>query len=360
MRAILCSRYGPIDGLELVDVPLPDLPADSVRVDVTAAGVNYVDTLIVQGRYQLKTPTPFVPGWECVGRVAEVGSEVHRDDLSLGSRVLVASGTGAYAEQIVAPAHGVTPVPDGISDGQAATFVQSYMTAVFALRLRARAESGQSLLVIGAGGGVGLAAVDVGAMMGLRVFAAASTPEKRQLALDNGAEAAFDVLTDDVKSEVRSLVSSEGKAGVDLVYDPVGGDRAEEWLRSLGDGGQYLVIGFVGGIPSLPLNQVLLRNRSITGVEWGSWAMSHRDDNLALVVEGMQAVAEGRLHPVEPTRYPLERTTDALNDLAQRCAAGKLVVTPCSRTTWRRSSCSTGIRRHGSCTSRSRPWPGSS
>jgi NADPH:quinone reductase len=328
MRAILCSEYGPIEGLELADVPVPELRPDSVRVDVTAAGVNYVDTLIVQGRYQLKTPTPFVPGWECVGRISEIGDDVAHDDLMLGARVLVASGSGAYAEQVVAPAHSVTLVPDGITDGQAATFVQSYMTAVFALRTRARAEAGQSMLVIGAGGGVGLAAVDVGAMMGLRVFAAASTTEKRQLALDRGAEAAFDVLTDDIKSAVRDLVAANGKAGVDLVYDPVGGEHAETWLRSLGDDGQYLVIGFVGGIPALPLNQVLLRNRRITGVEWGSWAMTHRDENRALIAEGMQAAADGHLHPVEPTAYPLERTADALRDLADRRAAGKLVVTP--------------------------------
>ena len=330
MRAILCREYGPIDQLVLDDVAPPELRPGTVRVRVKAAGVNYVDTLIVQGRYQLKTPTPFIPGWECVGEVLEVAPDVARDapHLAIGERVLVAAGSGAYAEEVVAPAHAVTIVPDGISDGVAATFVQSYMTAMFALHNRARAQRGQSLLVIGAGGGVGLAAVDVGASMGLRVFAVASSEEKRRLALDKGAEVAFDVAGDDIKSAVRELAAAEGKAGVDLVYDPVGGDLAETWLRTLGEGGQFLVIGFVGGIPSLPLNQVLLRNRSVIGVEWGSWAMRHRSANDVLQSEVMTMIADGRLSPVEPTAYPLERTVDALRDLAERRAAGKLVVVP--------------------------------
>lgn len=330
MRAILCREYGPIDQLELAEVPSPELRPGTVKVRVTAAGVNYVDTLIVQGRYQLKTPTPFTPGWECVGEVIEVADDVAVDSpqLAIGTRVLVAAGSGAYAEHVVAPARAVTLVPDGISDGVAATFVQSYMTAVFALRNRADARPGQSLLVIGAGGGVGLAAVDVGVAMGLRVFAAASSEEKRQLALDRGAEVAFDVGNDDIKSAIRELVAADGKVGVDLVYDPVGGDQAETWLRTLGENGQFLVIGFVGGIPSLPLNQVLLRNRSITGVEWGSWAMQHPDENAAMQREVMDMIAAGTINPVEPTVYPLERTVEALRDLAERRAGGKLIVVP--------------------------------
>jgi NADPH2:quinone reductase len=330
MRAILCREYGPIDQLVLDDVPPPEVRPGTVKVGVTAAGVNYVDTLIVQGRYQLKTPTPFTPGWECVGEVLEVADDVARDapHLAVGTRVLVAAGTGAYAEQVVAPVQAVTVVPDGISDGVAATFVQSYMTAMFALRNRADARPGQSLLVIGAGGGVGLAAVDVGVAMGLRVFAAASSEDKRRLALDRGAEVAFDVDNDDIKSAIRELVAADGKAGVDLVYDPVGGDQAATWLRTLGENGQFLVIGFVGGIPSLPLNQVLLRNRAIVGVEWGSWAMQYPEDNAAMQRDVMDMIAAGTINPVEPTVYPLERTVDALRELAERRAGGKLIVVP--------------------------------
>ncbi len=330
MRAIVCREYGPVDDLELADIPEPELRPGTLRLGVLAAGVNYVDNLIVSGRYQVKTPTPFVPGWEFVGRVTEVADDVARDapHLAVGTRVLIATGAGGFAEQTVVPAHLAVPVPEAIPDGVAATFTQSYMTAVFALRDRADATRGQSLLVIGAGSGVGLAAVDVGASMGLRVFAAASTEEKRQLAIDRGAEVAFDVLTDDIKSEVRELVAAEGKTGVDLVYDPVGGDAAETWLRSLGEFGKFLVIGFVAGIPSVPLNQVLLRNRSVVGVEWGSWAMRHPNDNAALLAEVMRRIAAGELRPVEPTEYPLERTADALRDLAERRASGKLVIVP--------------------------------
>jgi NADPH2:quinone reductase len=330
MRAILCREYGPIDDLELTDVPPPELRPGTIRLDVLAAGVNYVDNLIIGGRYQVRTPTPFVPGWEFVGRVTEVADDVARDapQLAVGARVLVASGAGGYAEQAVVPAHSAVVLPDAISDGVAATFTQSYMTGVFALRNRADARRGQSMLVLGAGSGVGLAAVDVGAAMGLRVFAAASSPEKRRLALDAGAEVALDVTSDDVKSRVRELVADEGKAGVDLVYDPVGGDRAEEWVRSLGDDGQYLVIGFVAGIPSIPLNHVLLRNRRVIGVEWGGWVARHQSENAALLREVIGMIADGRLHPVEPTAYPLERTVDALRDLAERRAAGKLAIVP--------------------------------
>lgn len=330
MRAVLCQRYGSVDDLVVADVPVPDVRPGTLRLRVLASGVNYVDNLIIAGRYQIKLPTPFVPGWEFVGRIVEVADDVARDapELTVGARVLIASGSGGFAEEVVVPAHQAILVPDEIPDGIAATFTQSYLTAVFALQHRARAERGQSLLVIGAGGGVGLAAVDVGRAMGLRVFAAASTEEKRQLALDRGAEVAFDVRTDDIKTAVRELLAPEGKVGVDLVYDPVGGDQAETWLRTLGDDGQFLVIGFVAGIPALPLNQVLLRNRQVVGVEWGSWAGRHPADNAALVRSTMARIASGELRPVEPTEYPLDRAADALRDLADRRAAGKLVVVP--------------------------------
>ncbi len=330
MRAILCERYGPIDDLALRDVPLPEIRPGTVRLQVLAAGVNYVDNLIIGGHYQVRTPTPFVPGFEFVGRITDIADDVARDapHLAIGARVLVASGDGGFAEHVVVPAHSVTLVPDEISDGHAATFVQSYLTATFALQRRVAAQRGDSMLVIGAGGGVGLAAVDVGASMGMRVFAAASTEEKRQLARDRGADVTFDVGVDDIKAEIRSAVAAEGKAGVDYVYDPVGGDRAETWLRCLGDGGEFLVIGFVAGIPSLPLDQVLLRNRRVTGVEWGAWAAQRPAENSAMLNDIMRQIAVGRLHPVDPTAYPLDRTVDALRDLAERRAAGKLVIIP--------------------------------
>lgn len=330
MRAIQCREFGPIENLVLADVPVPRIRPGTVRIGIAAAGVNFVDTLIVQGKYQVQTPTPFTPGWECVGRILEIADDVRRDapGLTVGLRVISATGAGGYAEQILVPAHQVTPVPDEISDAIAATFLQSYMTATYALTIRARAERGQSILVLGAGSGVGLAAVDVASKMGLRVFAAASTAEKRQIALDRGAEVALDVGSQDIKSVTRELVDADGKAGVDMVYDPVGGDMAETWLRALGHDGQYLVIGFVAGIPRLPLNFVLLRNRRIIGVEWGVWAAENRAENQAMLDGVMQDVAAGRLHPAEPTSYSLEQTAMALSDLANRRVAGKLVVCP--------------------------------
>ncbi|MFW2333365.1 NADPH:quinone oxidoreductase family protein [Ilumatobacter sp.] len=330
MRAVLCERYGPFDDLVLAEVPSPELRPGTVRLQVLAAGVNYVDNLIVGGRYQVKTPTPFVPGFEFVGRIIELADDVARDapHLSVGARVLALSGGGGFAEEVVVPAHIVTIVPDGITDGQAATFVQSYMTAAFALRHRAGAERDDSLLVIGAGSGVGLAAVDVAASMRMRVIAAASTEEKRRLALDRGAEVAFDVNSESITTDIRELMAADGKDGVDHVYDPVGGDRAETWLRCLATGGQYLVVGFVAGIPSLPLNHVLLRNRRVTGVDWGGWSARQPAENAALLNELVHQISIGRLRPVEPTAYPLDRTVDALRDLAERRASGKLVVIP--------------------------------
>ncbi len=300
----------------------------SVRIEVTACGVNYVDTLIVQGRYQVKPPLPFTPGWEVVGRVTEVADDVGPDVVSVGDRVFAAVGTGGYASEVVTEVRNVSIIGDAITDGQAATFMQSYMTGMFALRNRARASTGQSMLVIGAGGGVGLAAVDIGVMMGLRVFAAASTPEKRQLALDRGAEVAFDVRTDDIKTMTRDLVAPHGYVGVDHVYDPVGGDRAETWLRCLGDYGHYHVVGFVAGIPTLPLNQVLLRNRAITGIEWGAWARREPAANASLQAELLEHITAGELNPVEPQAYPLDEVVRALDDLASRRVAGKVVLVP--------------------------------
>jgi NADPH2:quinone reductase len=222
----------------------------------------------------------------------------------------------------------VQPVPDVMSDGQAATFVQSYMTAWYGLRERGRVEAGETLLVLGAGSGVGLAAVDVAASLGLRVIAAASTPDKRELARSRGAEAVIDTTTEDVKAVARDFGASTGRAGVDHVYDPIGGELGEACLRALGENGQFLVIGFVTGIPALPANQVLLRNRRVTGVDWGAWAGRHPDRNAALLDQVLDAIAAGRLSPVEPVTYPLDEAARALQDLADRKVAGKVALVP--------------------------------
>jgi NADPH2:quinone reductase len=324
MRAVLCRAFGPIDDLSVEELDPPPCGPGSVRVKVTACGVNFVDGLFVEGRYQIKPPLPFIPGSEIAGVVVETGEGV--DGVAPGDRVLASTNLGGFSDEVVVPAAALLPVPGRLTDGQAATFVQSYLTGWFALRVRAGARAGQSMLVLGAGSGVGLAAVDIGQALGLQVIAGASTAEKRALAEAQGAEASIDTTTEDVKTRARELA---GGSGVDLVYDPVGGDLAEQGLRALGDDGQFLVIGFASGsIPKLPANQVLLRNRRVTGVEWGGWVAKHPEENRALVAEVLAEIAAGRLHPVEPTTYPLDEVRTALRDLADRRVTGKVALVP--------------------------------
>jgi NADPH2:quinone reductase len=322
MRAVVCQQWGPVEDLRIEERPSPPLGPDDVRVEVTACGVNYVEGLMVQGLYQVKIPAPFVPGMEVVGRVTEVGAAVL--DRRIGERVFANVGIGGYVSEAVVPAQRTLALPDGLSDGQAATFMQSYLTGWFALRERAGVREGQTMLVLGAGSGVGLAAVDIGTALGLRVFAAASTGEKRELAQERGAVAVIDSTSEDVKARAREL----GDGGVDVLYDPVGGELGASCLRALGDEGTYLVIGFVGGIQDLPANQVLLRNRRVVGVDWGGWAGRHPERNQELVQEVLDVIAAGRLHPVEPHPYPLADAGRALRDLAERRVAGKVVLVP--------------------------------
>jgi len=324
MRVVSCNSFAPVDELEVAERPSPPLAEGQVRIAVRACGVNFVDGLVVQGLYQLKPVLPFVPGGEVAGVVSELGEGV--TSLAVGDRVFATTGlSGGYASEAVVPARRAIRTPDTLTDGQAATFVQSYCTAWFALHLRARAQAGDWLLVLGAGGGVGLAAVDVGRAMGLHVIAAASSESKRELALAQGAEFAIDTANDDVKTRARELSGG----GVHHVYDPVGGSLAEAGLRSLRDDGQLLVIGFASGeIPRLPANQVLLRNRRVTGVDWGGWTVGHAAENEQMLADVIAAVARGELHPVEPRTYPLTDVAEALTDQLQRNVVGKSVLVP--------------------------------
>jgi NADPH:quinone reductase len=339
-RAVECAAFGPVDQLRIVERESPVLGPGSVRLAVSRCGVNFVDGLFVEGRYQIKPSLPFVPGMEVVGRVIEVANDVEPGDgVTLGDRVFANVGLGGYASEAVAPASSVVPVAAMLTDGQAATFVQSYMTGWFALRERAGIVpgecAGQSILVLGAGSGVGLAAVDIASSMGLVVIAAASTASKRTLASEMGAFATIDTSDLDasgVKDAAKRLAASRSGArdigGVDYLYDPIGGELGETCLRALGENGQYLVIGFVAGIPRLAANQVLLRNRRVTGVDWGAWAARHPDANRALLNEVVGAIDRGDLHPVEPTTYPLQDASRALRDLASRKVAGKVALMP--------------------------------
>jgi NADPH2:quinone reductase len=333
VTVVECAAFGPIEDLRVVERAPQPLQAGQVRLAVSAGGVNFVDGLFVEGRYQIKPPLPFVPGGEVVGRITELADDV--DGLELGQRVFANVGLGGFASEVVVSPRQLVAIPDALSDGQAATFMQSYLTGWYALRVRAQASAGDTMLVIGAGSGVGLAAVDIGAALGLRVIAAASTPEKRALAESRGALATIDNsvldaagIKDAAKAFAASFDDRADRGGVDLVYDPVGGEVGEVALRALGEDGQYLVIGFVAGIPKLPANQVLLRNRRVTGVDWGAWVGRNGDANRALLAEVVERIAAGDLAPVAPVAYPLREAARALRDLADRRVAGKVALVP--------------------------------
>lgn len=323
MRRVVCQEIAPLDRLVVEDGPDLEPAAGQAVVAVRAAGVNFVDALFVQGLYQIKPPLPFTPGSEVAGDVVAVGDGV--TGVAVGDRVVASVGLGGFASQVAVAAGSLLPLPPDLSYGRAAAMLQSYATAVFALTRRTTVSAGESVLVLGAGGGVGLAAIDVARSLGLRPIAAASSASKLAAARAAGAGSAIDYSTEDLKTRAREL----GGGGVDVVVDPVGGPLAEPALRALRAGGRYLVIGFAGGdIPRLPANHILLNNRTVVGVDWGAWALHNGDDNQALVREVMAGVADGRLHPPDPTPYPLADAARALADLQDRKVAGKLVLVP--------------------------------
>lgn len=322
MKTMLVKELGSLDALEIVTSDDPALPEGHVRIEILACGLNYVDSLMIEGKYQIKPPVPYRPGSEVVGRIVEVSSDVK--NVSVGQRVFAPIGQGGFADSAIVAANRVLPIPDSLSDGQGATFMQSYLTAWFAFHHRAVIQDGDTMLVLGAGGGVGLAAVDLAVSMGVRVIVAASSEEKRQLGLDRGAFAAIDVLNEDVKARARELSGNK----LDLVYDPVGGDLAEQCLRALAPGGQYLVVGFVAGIPRLPANHILLTNRTVVGVDWGAWMLRNQKANAEMLLQVMSEITAGRLHPVEPVAYPMSRAVDAMRDLQNRKIAGKVALVP--------------------------------
>ena len=323
MRAVVCSEFAPIDQLRIEERPDPSAGPGRVVVAVRAAGVNFVDGLFVQGKYQIKPKLPFTPGGELAGDVVSVGEGVTA--VGVGDRVLAMPWLGGFASHVELPATSVVPIPGSLTYGQAAALVQSYGTMLFAFTRRMQLREGEWVLVLGAGGGIGLAAVDVARHLGARVIAAASSPEKLDAARAAGAEATISYESEDLKARAREISGG----GVDVVVDPVGDRFADPALRSLRWMGRYLVIGFAGGqIPSLPVNQVLLNNRSVIGVDWGAWTMRDAAGNQALLGELLSLAGSGALHPVEPTAYPLDDVVRALSDLAERRVAGKLVLVP--------------------------------
>lgn len=323
MRRVVCQELAPLDRLVIEDGPDPEPAPGQVLVAVRAAGVNFVDALFVQGRYQIKPPLPFTPGSEVAGDVLALGEGV--DGLEVGDRVLAMPWLGGYASHLAVPAAGVVAIPDALTYGQAAALVQSYGTMLFSLTRRTTVATGEWVLVLGAGGGIGLAAVDVARHLGARVIAAASTEEKLGAARAAGAEATIAYETEDLKVRARELSGG----GVDVVVDPVGGRFADPALRSLGWMGRYLVIGFAGGdIPHLPANQVLLNNRTVVGVDWGAWTGRDPEGNREVLAELMALAGSGALSPVEPDERPLDDVIDVLTALQGRQVAGKVVLVP--------------------------------
>ena len=323
MRAVICNELGPVENLTVEDRQTPDPGPGQVRVTMHAAGASFADALQVAGKYQFPQKPPYTPGGEAAGVVDAVGEGV--TDWKPGDRVFASVGNGAFAEHIIARSQQLVRLPEGLDFARGASFLQVYGTAWFALKRRTVVRPGEVMLVTGAGGGVGLAAIDVARSMGARVIAVASSPEKRALAMAMGAESTIDPLTEDVKARARELTGGEG---LDLVYDVVGGDVSEAALRALKFDGRFLVVGFTAGIARVPLNLVLLNNRTVVGVEWGGWVMRNQDANRALIVEVVDAIDRGELHPVAPFERPLADAGAVFSELLNRRAVGKIVLVP--------------------------------
>ncbi|HMC43648.1 MAG TPA: NADPH:quinone oxidoreductase family protein [Acidimicrobiales bacterium] len=323
MRAVLCKEFGPPESLVMEEVDDPRPGPGQVVVDVQACAVNFPDVLIIQNLYQFKPPLPFSPGAEVAGVVSAAGEGVA--GISVGDRVLASPGWGGLAEKVAVDARSAIPVPDGVDLIHASAFLYAYGTSHYALRDRARLQPGEKLLVLGAAGGVGLSAVELGSLMGAEVIAAASSDEKLELCVEHGAAHTINYATEDLKTRVRELT---GGAGADVVYDPVGGPYSEAALRSTAWDGRFLVIGFAAGdIPKIPLNLPLLKSCSVVGVFWGAFAAREPERHRENVRELVGWWQEGKLRPHVSSTYPLDRAGEAIRELADRRAKGKVVVT---------------------------------
>jgi NADPH2:quinone reductase len=322
MRAVVCSELGPAESLELVEIPDPVPGPGEVVLDVRAAALNFPDTLVIEGKYQMQPELPFIPGGEAAGVVAAAGEGV--TGYPIGSPVISMGLVGAFAEKWKVPAQALMPKPEQLSFEEAAAFGLTYGTSYYALKQRADLQPGETLLVLGAAGGVGSSAVEIGKAMGARVIAAASTDEKLEFATAMGADAGINYSTDDLRARIKEIT---GGAGVDVVYDPVGGDMSEPALRSTAWNGRFLVIGFAAGpIPQIPLNLMLLKGVSVVGVFWGSWSTRDPMASMQNFGELFSMVAEGRLHPRVTDVYPLEDFESAFGALTGRRARGKVVL----------------------------------
>lgn len=325
MKALYCREFGPEENLKVEDVDDPVLAPGHVMIDVKAAGLNFPDLLCVRGEYQFKPPLPFVPGGEGAGVIAELGDGV--EGFEVGDRVCFNGLTGAFSSRAAVPAATLAKMPDAMSFEEAGGLTLVYGTSYYALKQRAKLQPGETVLVLGAAGGVGLAAVELAKAMGAKVIAAASTDEKLAVTREHGADETVNYSTEDLKARVKELT---GGQGVDVIYDPVGGDLAELAFRTIGWEGRYLVIGFASSpvIPKLPLNLPLLKGASAVGVFWGAWAMRYpkgHHENMAELFDMYQA---GKIKPHVAGTFKLENYMDAFKTISERRAIGKVILTP--------------------------------
>ena len=319
MKAVVVERFGPLDSIVLGDLPRPDAGPGEVVIEAAYAGVNFFDTLIAKGRYQIRPDTPFAPGGEVSGHVAAVGEGV--EGFRVGDRVAAATGWGAFGELVAVPASQAFRLPDEVSLETAAVLLESYGTAYHALKDCGRLAPGEELFVLGSAGGTGTAAVQVGAAMGARTVAGASTEEKLAYAAEHGAEETIDYGAGDLRAELKR------RGGVDVVFDPVGGELTEPAFRGLRPGGRHLVVGFAAGrIPALPLNLPLLKRASIVGVYWGAFRRSEVEANRENTRQLLEWVREGRIRPRAERVLPLDEAVPALTMLEQRRAVGKIAL----------------------------------
>ncbi|MEM6999854.1 MAG: NADPH:quinone oxidoreductase family protein [Pseudomonadota bacterium] len=322
MRAVLCHANGPIDDLTMEEIPTPSIEPGQVLIDVHASALNFPDVLMVQGKYQSQPELPFSPGGEFAGVVREVGAGV--SDWQVGDAVFGGVGHGAFREQLVAPSKALKPKPESMTFAQAAGIGTTYGTSYYALKQRANLQPGETLLVLGAAGGVGLAAVELGKAMGARVIAAASTDEKLKHAQAAGADEVVNYSDGELKEKVKSLTDGRG---ADVIYDPVGGPLFEQCLRCINWNGRILVIGFVGGdIPRIPTNLILLKNCQVVGVFYGAWTAREAAANRENSAEIMAMFEAGKIDPLVGREFPMEAYREALHCLDQRQAIGKVVL----------------------------------
>lgn len=322
MKAVICDHFGPIEDLYISDLPDPVAGADEVVIAVKAAALNFFDGLMVQGKYQTKPPFPFSPGSEAAGVVLSVGANVSH--VKPGDRVATFCGTGGYAEQVRVKSEQVFHLPESLGFKEAAAALIVYGTSYHGLKDRADLQPGETLLVLGAAGGVGLTAVELGKLLGARVIAAASTDAKLDLARDYGADETINYSTEDLRTRLKELTNGQG---VDVVYDPVGGDKTETAIRSLAWGGRHLVIGFAAGdIPKIPANLLLLKSADIRGVLWGAATKKDPVHHAANIEKILSWCASGTLRPHISQSFPLAQFVDALNHVMSGKAQGKIIL----------------------------------